>query len=329
MDKFKMIFYEISGVCNAKCPYCLNGRYKRNSGEFVSPELFDKTLRVIKENQLLGEGGFIGLYNWGEPFLHPRLGELLRIINDYGLGYSFSTNASKIPSIDRNFVSGLRLIDFSLPGFSQAAYDRIHGFDFKIIIANIKEIVRQCRYHGYRGRFYLSFHVYQFNLEEMRACESFANRLGIIFAPYFAILNNWYHINAYLDNRLDDGLLKKVSQDLFLFDLDKKIATSPQNYRCPQYEILAIDETSRVQLCCQVPKDDGFYCGDLLSNSLSQIVENRLKSSVCRDCLARGLAFYFNTSLSYPRFYSKTFKQRWMSLGMKYGQVMRVFKPGV
>ena len=308
MKKFKTIFYDISGVCNAKCPYCMSGIHKATKGKFVTPDLFNRTLDSICNLDLLEKSGVIGLYNWGEPFLHPQLNELMSIINDHNLTYTFSTNAAKVPTINDIFVKNLKRIVFSMPGFSQKSYDRIHGLDFSKVVDNIRTIIEQCRNYGFKGSFSVSFHVYQFNLDEMGMCEEFANNLGILFNPCYAILNNWWQINALLDNTIEIGLLRKISEELFSFGLSEKIAKAPKKYRCPQLDLLAINERSDVLLCCQVPSTTDFSCGNLLSDDFSEILSYRYNNSICKDCIDKGLAYYFHNSLTRPAFYSNNKK---------------------
>ena len=55
MKAFDRIYFEISGVCNGKCPYCLSGLHKRPGGRFIESERFEKALDVICENGLLAD----------------------------------------------------------------------------------------------------------------------------------------------------------------------------------------------------------------------------------------------------------------------------------
>jgi len=307
---FKTIFYDIIGVCNAKCPYCLSGRFRQTQGNPVSPEQFQETIQTLRHNHILRKNGVISLYNWGEPFLHPKLPELLDILNQFDCRYAFSTNASNVPTIDAHFTRNLDQITFSMPGFSQTSYDRIHGFNFATITRNIERIVAECRSHHYTGRFTVSFHAYRFNLKEIRLCEQFCNRLSILFNPYSAILNNWWDINAWIAGTLPFERQQAISDDLLDFDIWQKLKKSPSRYLCPQYRMLVIDENSNVLLCCQVPKGENFSCGNLLQNDFASIMSNRFHHKVCGTCIKSGLAYYFNTSLVAPKSYQKTIPQR-------------------
>jgi hypothetical protein len=152
--------------------------------------------------------------------------------------------------------------------------------------------------------------VYRFNLEEIHACEEFCNRLGILFNPYYAILNNWWDIHSWMNGTLPFERRQALSDDLLRFDIQQKFQASPAHYLCPQYRMLVLDEHSNVLICCQVPKEEGFSCGNLLRDDFASIMKNRLGHEVCAACTESGLAYYFNTSLVAPEFYKLSFTQR-------------------
>lgn len=297
---YRHVFVEIAGTCNARCPYCLSGRHRAPGGAFMPVELFERVLERLTASALVDRATVLGLYNWGEPFLHPRLGELLAAAQRSGMRYAFSTNASVVPAIDAAFVRGLALLIFSMPGFSQASYDRVHGFDFARVRGAIEAIVRRARAAGYRGEFRINYHVYQFNLAEMDACASFARRLGVEVDYHYAFLNHWDHLWQYADDALPYPLLKEVSQDLFSFRLRDLPADAVASYRCPQYDLLAIDEAANVLLCCQVPKKEPYLAGNLLNDELGRILDRREHNETCTRCVERGIARYLNTALEFP-----------------------------
>jgi MoaA/NifB/PqqE/SkfB family radical SAM enzyme len=314
---YKMVYFEISGYCNARCAYCYSGVHRPEKAQFIGVDLFRQTLTRLLVEQVVRKGSVISLYNWGEPVLHPRLGELIGVINELGLKYALSTNASRVPPIDRAFVANLDHVIFSMPGFSQEANDRIHGFPFPEITTNIDRIVTACRQNGFGGRFTISYHVYKFNLDEIKPCERFADERGIQFNPYFPILNHWWEINDYISGHLPEERRKAAERDLFTLDgIDRVLAQAPKKgYRCPQGDYLNIDENGNVVTCCQVPRDHPDYtCGNVVRDDLAGALKKKLRQSVCAGCIHSGLAYYLNTALQRPGFYSPSFRQRGMQL---------------
>lgn len=85
-------------------------------------------------NDIINLNTNICLYNWGEPFLHPKFKEIIYYLSSLNLNIGLSTNASKpIYFEDSNALKNLRHMRFSMPGFSQESYDRMHSFDFEKI----------------------------------------------------------------------------------------------------------------------------------------------------------------------------------------------------
>jgi len=271
-------------------------------GGFVSPILFEKTLQTLRKKQIAGDETVIALYCWGEPFLHPQLPELIKIINGHSFRYGFSTNASKIPLVDAAFVNNLDHLWFSMPGFSEKSYRRVHGFSFDVIINNIKRITEAAKAQRF-SNIAIRYHVYQFNVDELMRCREFADELGIRFEPAYAILNNWSLVNGYFDNTLDVRMLRQISQDVFCHGIDEAIAKAPMDYDCPQYQHFVLDEQSNVSICCQVSRDEQFRCGDLFAGDMDEMMQYRRNNPVCKACIGKGLAYYLHNFLVEPGFY--------------------------
>ena len=58
------------------------------------PVRFAQVLEKLLQEGAIYSGSVLSLYNWGEPFLHRDLPGIIRVINDYGVRYALSTNAS-------------------------------------------------------------------------------------------------------------------------------------------------------------------------------------------------------------------------------------------
>ena len=124
----------------------------------------------------------LGLYCWNEPLLHPDFCEIIKICEEEKCLVSFSTNASVRPKVPDNFDAVcIGAISLSMPGFSQASYDKIHQFDFERIKLNIEWMVKTFRKHGFFGFFVVRFHVYQFNIHEIEPARKWARSLGMFF----------------------------------------------------------------------------------------------------------------------------------------------------
>jgi len=307
---YKTIYFDISGTCNARCKYCNTGLYAETKGKFIELEDFKSTVDKLLQNNLLDlKKSCLNLYCWGEPFLHPKLHLIIDHLNLKNVKYAFSTNASRVPKISKAFIEGLQDIVFSMPGFSQESYSKIHGFKFTQIKSNILDIISQCRNLGYQGTFSISYHTYQFSAAEIFDCEAFALRNHIQFKPVNAIQNNWNHIELNAKGELPTHLSESINKDIFYDNFEEitsQAIESPTSFKCPMIDsMLVIDECSNVLQCCQVPSGDTHSAGNLLTQSWSEISSNKtLDSSVCKKCISLGMAQYFQSAYKEPPFYT-------------------------
>ena len=238
--RFKAIYFEVAGICSGRCAYCVTGAKNASPGGVMQADTFDATLLNLERLNLIDFRSVLELYNWGELFLHPDLQNIIRVINDHGLRYSISTNGSIIPQIDEAFVKNLAAIRFSMCGFSQQSYDRIHKFEFDRIRGNISTIVSRLRSLRYNQPTEIFFHVYRFNTNEIRECERFANDLGMTPVFIDAYLNDWWQHEAFVQGTLSNEQRREILDDLFIDE--KRLQNAPKRRRCYQWDILVIDE---------------------------------------------------------------------------------------
>jgi len=226
----------------------------------------------------------IGLYSWGEPFLHPRFEEMIEIIAKLGFGYSLSTNASTPKEISDLALTSLHEIKFSMPGFSQESYDRQHGFDFSTIKQNIEKIVSSVATRSSRTSFSVIYHVYKSNCgDEFRAAADFCRKLNMKIDPIWAIRTGFTMPDT----------IPLVEPNNFRTDIwDKIYKIQPADWKCPQYEILVIDEFSNVVQCCVTDR----YVHDFIISNIKEVDFENLrglkeKAAICQRCIKTGIGF--------------------------------------
>lgn len=83
---------ELANVCQLRCPVCPTGAgLLERKKTFMDVELFAR-LMAEAGPYLLG----LFLFGWGEPLLHPRIGEVLRIARSHGVITVVSTNGQNL-----------------------------------------------------------------------------------------------------------------------------------------------------------------------------------------------------------------------------------------
>lgn len=300
---------EITSGCNARCKYCPTGRYnfergKAERGDFLSFEDFKEIMLYMQRKHILLPGAIVDLYNWGEPFWNPDFKRIAIWLSENGYEFTASTNAS-IPVCfeGKEDLSGLKNLIFSMPGFSQTSYDKIHGFSFEKIKRNIQSMVENFRMHGFTGHCKIAFHIYQFNIHEISLAKKFARQLDIDFYPYFAIPAAIDLAFGFIDRTIDYSVLREMSKDLITFYIDDLVQERPADYSCQQDNLLTINEKGQLILgCCANSHSkvcgDNYCLGDIQQMELKDIKQKKkeiFNSSTCSYCRKIG-ADYFGSN---------------------------------
>lgn len=298
---FSDVYLEISPYCNGRCPYCITGRNgaASNSG-FVSIDKFERILDRLAESGCVNSNANLHLYVWGEPLLHPNFYSVLEVARNFPFKICLSSNGSVRLASDPA-LSSISSLKFSLPGFSQQSYDRIHGFNFEKITSNILHNVDIIKSLGGVSSFLLNFHIYQFNQDELPMARNFARSLGMLFAANYAIINDWSLTQRWIDKTLSLEEALQIGSDLFMFLPAKLLSERPASYVCPQDEYLVLDSSGNISLCCQTPHSESFYSGNIFDANFQDCIKTRQHSVICKKCIASGFAFVCNNSLQTPR----------------------------
>ena len=108
---------EVTSLCNAECVYCPHAVYKQFWQKNHMPiETFEKLLPAFRRTSL------VYLQGWGEPFLHPRFFEMVRIARGCGCRVGTTTNGILCEGelADRIVREGLSIVGFSLAGTDES-----------------------------------------------------------------------------------------------------------------------------------------------------------------------------------------------------------------
>lgn len=302
---YNVVYFEISGRCNARCPWCTTGRkilQGRETGTDIKPERFREGVQYLKQNGFVNDGSIIKLFSWGEPYLNPDFKEIVDILNEENMPWGLSTNASVRTFFDKpGVMRNLKQIIISMPGFSQRAYDKCHGFNFEKIKQNIVDLVQNYRQMGFAGEVSLSYHLYQFNMNDAQLLFAFCQQHGFKISASLAYIADWEEYRKYLIGEMDRDRLKLASQSLFLSHIDLKLEELKKldACQCPQYNVLTIDEDCKVVTCCLVDKDHPDYSiGSLFNLSVDEIKEKKRAQSICKECHDLGIWYLVQSPVS-------------------------------
>ena len=292
----KIILYEISGRCNARCPFCPtgSGRLNEHASRFIPVEEFRDGINRLYELNFLKKDTQVGLYNWGDPLLHPELEKIMSVLTDVDLNYSLSSNGSRFVPVSPMYLDNLAVLRFSLPGFSQQSYDRVHGLQFGKVLEHIRQWIEVLPDFTVE----IAYFLYNFNYSEMKAAFEYFSDLKVVFNVKMPFLMDFYDASAVLSGRSNPERMEEISKYLHLEYIDAVKIQQPGDYLCPLLSSqLVIDEYNNVVTCCAISKTSNYYSlGSLISLDREQILGLKSSVPICRGCTRIGLPYWFTTA---------------------------------
>ncbi len=174
-----MLQLEPTNRCNLKCPLCPAGTNQLGRPRRDMPLSEFKGLIDDMEDYLL----FIILWEWGEPFMHPELPEMIRYAADRGIKTLTSTNAHFLHDesyLRRILSSGLDTLIIAIDSLEQERYAvyRQSGALEKAIdgLKTVLEIKRDLKS---KTRINLRMVIMKQNEHELPALRKFAKEMGV------------------------------------------------------------------------------------------------------------------------------------------------------
>ena len=290
---------DLVGSCNLTCPSCPVGNLSesRTQEKYMRPELLDRIIRKGKSECRLTE---VNLYNWTEPFLHPNLPEMIRIVRSHKVRCGLSTNLNLIRNIDGVMEANPDLFKVSLSGFTQETYGKTHrGGDIEIVKRNMAEVALAKRRAGGTTALVVAYHRYLGNHEDENAMKVYAESLGYEMEPAWAFFMPLEKMLAFVGSDLIDVELYEEDQriiDSLALPLGDAVeaAKNSQQQRCDLRERrMAISANGVVTLCCASFDQSKFKLGSYIDTPINELQEMKYRHNMCNACMHNGLHVLF------------------------------------
>jgi MoaA/NifB/PqqE/SkfB family radical SAM enzyme len=287
---------DIVDRCNLRCPSCPRGNstavvQQRNRMESATLDSILK--KAIGECEVKS----VDLYNWTEPFLHPRLSEMVRVVKSHNLSCGLSTNLNILPNIDDVMIADPDYILISTSGFTQSVYGQTHkGGDIERVKKNMSELAESRKRTNSSTKIEVKYLLYLGNVDEGVLMKRYAESLGFAFKLSYAGLYPLEKLIAYLtDGAGGTGLSEEERQltDRIVFPHREVVELAGPYKKLPCLladEWIMINSSGNVQLCCMVYDESKYTIANYLSTPISEI--QRLKKShwQCPECIELGIA---------------------------------------
>jgi len=299
--KYKIVFFEIVGFCNARCTFCVTGKSNHPKGGIVEVEKFSQALSILSSMKLVDKKTQFCLFNWGEPTLHPELDRIIDILYKYDFKYALSTNAGKSIEYHSSWFENLSLLTISMCGFSQESYDKVHQFDFEKVKSNIISIVDTAKKSGFDTRkISIAHHIYQFNMHEVPMLSEFAKKLNVSYNPHYAYIADPARFRRYVNNTLSIEEMKSIASNLFCHYIDKRIQLHPRK-GCRLFDDLTIDEECNIVVCCAMERDHpNLIISNIFDTDLKEKLTTWQPPGVCANCILTGISPLNEIGDSFP-----------------------------
>ena len=201
-DRLGKIYVEPTNACNLACRTCVRHAWDEPEG-FMEWDVFEAVVEGLASAGDEGGGAaagpdaavpdapptvaFMGL---GEPLLHPRFLDMVRLAKERGFRVEVTTNALLLEEelADALAVAGLDQLVVSIDGASAEAFGRVRsGASLARVVENVRHLHDQRgTYYGPRVRVGIEFVAMRSNVREL----SGLNRLAAQIGASFVIVSN-------------------------------------------------------------------------------------------------------------------------------------------
>jgi len=276
---------DIVGRCNLACTTCPQGNdAHRLPKHFMTPEMLSGILaKANSESVVFG----VGLFNWGEPFTHPKLSELVKVVNDNDCLCYLSSNLNSVPRLYEVLAEEPHSLRISCSGFTQEVYSKTHNQgDIEKVKRNMELLARYNR----QTNVHLLWHRYKHNAHEEYLMREYCEQLGFEFRPTEAY---YMPLETVLD--IWDGAkpLPAINDNLHTGLWQHKHLCAGRKMECRnQTQEITIDALGRVQLCCGVYDSNKFTVCNYLETPLRDIQALRFSHNFCSRCIGSGGHIY-------------------------------------
>jgi radical SAM protein with 4Fe4S-binding SPASM domain len=169
---------ELSSRCNLSCPECVTGAgLLRRKNEFIDYSLAGKIAAELSDRTLSA-----WLYFQGEPMLHPRFFDIVRLFRK--MRPVISTNGHFLGEENCRMLadSGLEKIIVPYDGATPAVYNVYRrGGDHACVSDGIRSLARAIKTRGSKVRIELQFLLHRYNEHEVQEAAAFARSVNAVF----------------------------------------------------------------------------------------------------------------------------------------------------
>jgi uncharacterized Fe-S cluster-containing radical SAM superfamily protein len=290
---------DILGSCNLKCASCPHSiedhgvpKGSMTYENFV--QVFDK---IMLQTPALSH---LSLYSWGEPLLHPRIGDIVSYVHKHNVAVALSSNLSigfdqRISTLIEKSPDYLKI---SLSGYYPSAYNKTHeGGDINLVKSNLYRLRYLLDKFKSNTLVDINYHLYRDNCGvNLDKFQELADELGFILSKTYALVMPLERILSYFDGNPD--IQTKQLEENLLVKINEGVEASSHvplpNGVCPFRENqVNINADLTVPVCCTVfERGSNVVAQNFLLSTPEDIIAKKSEAEICSRCMKLRLPEY-------------------------------------
>lgn len=277
------VSFEPTTSCNLRCPQCPSGlrSFSRETG-MLDVALYDKFIQDNYQTLL-----YLLLYFQGEPYLHKKFFDLVKLASDKHIYTATSTNAHYLDTnnSEQTVTSGLDRLIISIDGLSDETYKKYRiGGSLEKVIEGTKNLVAAKKKLKSKTPFIIwQFIVFKHNEHEVEEVKKLGKQLGV---NQVAIKTAQVYDEIGAEELLPTNpLYRRYEEGSLILKTDSN-NNSLKNECWKMWHSCVITWDGFVVPCC-FDKDAEFKIGSLKNDSL-QTIWNSNQYKAFRETLWKG-----------------------------------------
>jgi len=292
-----LLYIDIVGRCNLQCPSCPIGNSfdKDSVGGTMPPHLLNEILRKATSEAKIE---YVGLYNWTEPLLHPRIGEMIQTVKNFGTPCFISTNLNITKRLEETVTANPDFLRISVSGFTNETYQKHHtGGDIEAVKNNMRTLSNLLKKHNSSTYVQVYYLRWIGNMDDEFLMQDYAESLGFHFQADWA----WFSpIEKVVSIATGQGEIEKSDLDTIAQlcrPFEKTITTAMNcrtNNQCAYLsDYIVLDCQGGVALCCGTYDQSKYTIGKYLETNWDELVKEKKSNfhcdNLCQQCQSLGL----------------------------------------
>jgi len=295
---------DIMGACNLSCGSCPHSIEDSDVPKgSMSLETFKQVLDKISLES--PHTKHLALYSWGEPFLHPKLPEMVALAHAHGFAVALSSNLSFGVKFGARLAKVIaekpEYLKISVSGWSQSVYQTTHqGGDVNLVKSNLYFLRHVIDEVGEGDTLVdINYHLYRNNMgiDQLGRFRELADDLGFLLSTTHSLVMPLERVISLLDGE-PDRITKNLDENLLTVPILDGIRISGEGSRgfdeCPfAFNQLNINSDLTVPVCCTVySRGSNVVSDNFLVDSLDDISARKRSVELCSRCMRERLPEY-------------------------------------